>query len=417
GRKVKVLFVGEGVTLAHVLRPLTLAGHLDPEVFKVFFACDRRCAQKMPQNICHVPIRSIIPEVFQKRLAIGVPVYTEAELRSYVMEEIRLLVALKPAVVVGDFRVTLSISCAVMGIPFINLTHAHWSPYSQREFPVPEHPVVQVLGETIGGSLFQALKPLVTKGHFKGFNDVRKTYGLMPVASLEEMYTAGNVTAYLDLPSMARMSDMPLTHRFLGPVLAEPDAELPQWWGKWREDRPVVFVSPGSSGNARVFERVVRALAGQGMTVLLATAGRMTEEGWPEGVFAATYLPGKLAARVAEVVVCNGGSGMVYMSLAAGRPVLCVPQNADQYFISGAVQEAGAGLTVRSGKASERSILGALDLLIKDESYAHAAWLLAQEIKRSDAAAQFTGLLIEVAGAEVPEESMTVGDLLPVGNV
>ena len=41
GRR-RVLFVGEAVTLAHVSRPLTLAGFLDPARYDVHIACDDR---------------------------------------------------------------------------------------------------------------------------------------------------------------------------------------------------------------------------------------------------------------------------------------------------------------------------------------------------------------------------------------
>ena len=57
----------------------------------------------------------------------------------------------RPGVVVGDFRLSLSISARLAGIPYVALINAHWSPWSTQRFPLPELPIVNVFQKTPDG--------------------------------------------------------------------------------------------------------------------------------------------------------------------------------------------------------------------------------------------------------------------------
>ena len=50
----------------------------------------------------------------------------------------------EPDVVVGDFRLSLSVSARVAGVPYLAITNAYWSPYARQRFPLPELPVVRM---------------------------------------------------------------------------------------------------------------------------------------------------------------------------------------------------------------------------------------------------------------------------------
>src|SRR5689334_13476038 len=111
GRRLRVLFVAEAVTLAHVARPIALARGLDPVHFDTVLAVDPR-DQALWSGLAIPlrPIRSIPSEQFRNALAHGRPLYDVETLRAYVEEELDLIRETVPDVVVGDFRLSLAVS-------------------------------------------------------------------------------------------------------------------------------------------------------------------------------------------------------------------------------------------------------------------------------------------------------------------
>jgi UDP:flavonoid glycosyltransferase YjiC (YdhE family) len=93
----------------------------------------------------------------------------------------------------------------------------------------------------------------------------------------------------------------------------------------------------------------------------------------------------------AALVVCHGGSGTTFGSLAAGVPMVVVPFFADQPTNARLVAEAGAGLVVApgGGPADGMGVIGpddgariraGIEAVIGDRSYRAAAQRLAGEM-------------------------------------
>jgi UDP:flavonoid glycosyltransferase YjiC (YdhE family) len=139
----RVLFIGEAVTLAHVVRPVVLARALDPARYAVTLACDDRYLKLFGELPFAWRSLATIPTVkFLDNLARGRPVYDADTLRAYVRDDLALIEAVKPDRVVGDFRISLGVSARVAGVPYWMVTNAYWSPYSRPPFPLPEHPMI-----------------------------------------------------------------------------------------------------------------------------------------------------------------------------------------------------------------------------------------------------------------------------------
>ena len=372
--KYRVLFVGEGTTAAHVLRPLALAKALDPLLYDVVFACDERFVKLLQgSGLRHMPLASIPSEAFVERLAAGQPIYTEEELRTYVDDEIQLLEDVAPDVVVGDFRVTLGVSATLLGVPYVNIVNAHWSPYFDGDCPLPEHAMVRLLGVKAAGLVFRAMAPIVLGWHIRNFNRVRRSYGLKPVESLQHMYSDGTWTLYTDLPELCPVRNAPPSHRYVGPFMVEPNVPLPEWHERLPRNKPIVYISPGSSGNTRATLDIINTAAEMPVTVMAVTAKRLNPADLPKSVYVADYLPGSWAVQQAQVVVCSGGSAPSHQALAAGRPILGIPYNMDQYYSMETIVRAGAGLLVRSGKVSPRAIRRSLQRLLDEPGFARSA--------------------------------------------
>ena len=393
----RVLFVSEAVTLAQVVRLATLARALDPARFEVHFAAAHFDEMIFAGSaFTRHQIHSLAADVVAARVASGRRIYGRRTLGRYVAEERTLLRAIRPSLVVGDLRLSLSVAAPLEGIPYASLINAYWSPHALREdFPLPDHPIVSLLGVRLAARYFPKARPAVFRHFARPVNALRAEHGLPALGSLSEVLTHGDHTLFPDVPALIPTRNLPAHQKYLGPVLWSPPVPLPPWWDALDPQRPTIYVTLGSSGRVEHLPLVIEVAAGLGYQVLVATAGRSRLGAVARHVYVADYLPGDLAARRAALVVSNGGSTTGYQALAEGRPVLGIAANLDQYLAMTGIQDAGAGLLLRSGTLTRETLADALGRLVAEPSYAQAAGLMRDEFAKWNAPATFAAFVAE----------------------
>ena len=212
---------------------------------------------------------------------------------------------------------------------------------------------------------------------------------MLPLGSLPEVLTAGDYTLFPDIPSLVPTAGLPPHQLYLGPVLWSPSLATPKGWSSLDDSKPHVYVTLGSSGRIDQLQTVVAGLQDLPVTVMLATAGRARLTAPGSNLRVAEYLPGDLAARRSDLVICNGGSTTGYQALAEGTPIIGIPFNLDQYLAMQAIEGYGAGVTLRSGTLSAAQIRSAVALLLSDGRFWQRARQLAGEFSRYSAAGRF----------------------------
>ena len=341
----RVLLIGEAVTLAHVARPIALARKLVTRGYRPIVAADPRFAGLCPpEGWDTAEIRSIPSADFLRALARGRPVYEPATLERYVQDDLALLRALQPAVVIGDFRISLSVSARLAGVPYINIGNAYWSPYARPRWHAPTMPWSRFLPAAIDDAVFRAARPLAFRLHAGPMRALARRHGVaVPGSELRHVYTDGDITLYADSPALVPTFDRPESHRYLGLVDWSPAAPLPPWWAALPSAPRPIYVTLGSSGDAAKLPRVLEGLGRLGHPLVVAAAGAPLPTPLPPHVQAADYLPGDLVARRSCLVVSNGGSPTGHQALLAGVPVLGIPDNLDQVLNMTYLQQAGVG--------------------------------------------------------------------------
>ena len=271
-----ILFVADAVTLAHVARPCALARRIDPTKFSVVLACDPRYQGFLRSlDFPILPLPSLASERFLQAAAKGRPLYDTQTLRGYVRDDLALLESVRPAAVVGDHRLSLSVSARVAGVPYLSIINAYWSPYTiERLLPLPELPINRWIGAGLAQSLFKLAWPFASAWHSMPLNRVRRDHGLPGLGwDWFRAYTDADYTLYADARELVPTTDLPASHAYLGPILWSPDVPLPAWWNDLPADRPVIYATMGSSGDPALLELVLAALAGLPVTVVATTAG------------------------------------------------------------------------------------------------------------------------------------------------
>src|SRR5438132_6071655 len=101
----RILFLAEGATMAHFVRPLALADSLDPAQYDIHFHAPSRFfpyLRDKPFTVSELP--NMPGERFLANIAKGVPPFPPDVIRSYVKQDCEILRSVRPHIVIGDMR-------------------------------------------------------------------------------------------------------------------------------------------------------------------------------------------------------------------------------------------------------------------------------------------------------------------------
>lgn len=363
----RLLIVAEGATLAHVARPLALA-RAASRSFDVVLALPAQYRWAVGDlQVETVDLTAQSPAEFARRLEKGDPLYDLATLEAYVADDLTLIGRFKPDCILGDFRLSLGVSARLAGVPYSALANAYWSPYYDvgGDWPVPDLPLTHVLPVPIARWLFNRVRPMAFRLHAGAMEALRRNHGLPSFGrDLRSAYTDADTTFYSDIPSVFQLANAPSSQRVVGPLPWSPPVPIPDWWDDLPDDLPVAYVSMGSSGRQALSGPITRSLVDAGFRVLVTAAPDAVIE--HPAVLAAKFMPGDLACERASVVICNGGSPTSQQALTAGRPVIGVASNLDQFLNMSALEHAGLGVTLRADRFSAQATAAAARRGVED---------------------------------------------------
>jgi len=193
----------------------------------------------------------------------------------------------------------------------------------------------------------------------------------------EVLQNLGDLNVVYTTAEVAGVEPPDPSWRWVGPLLdplpahaRDADADGP----------PLVFVTLGTtfSNAPAVFRAVMEGLADVDVRVLAGTGGRLEPaafESVPPNARVERWPDARAALREARVAVVHGGIGIVHEALAAGVPMVCVPQGADQWSWARRIAELGAGVDLGSSPAPAAVRDAVVHVLEADEPRRRAAAL------------------------------------------
>jgi MGT family glycosyltransferase len=232
-------------------------------------------------------------------------------------------------------------------------------------------------------------------------NSARAAYGLTPVADLYELLDRCARVLVMTSASFDFVpATLPRNVRYVGPQLEDPDWAQTAGWGP-DGTGPLVLVTMSSvyQAQAEILRRVARALGHLDVRAVLTTGRAIDprEVPAPGNVRVIRAAPHRQVLTEASAVITHAGHGSVLKALAAGVPLICMPQGRDQKDNTTRALRLGAGVRI-SKRASEQQIAAAVRAVLDNPTYTQAAQrfaaTLATETARyPDAAAETENLL------------------------
>lgn len=286
-KRPRVLFFAEAVTLAHLARPSVLARAI---------AATHRVALARPASlgaladspgIEPVDLACQPGSVFLAALRAGRPAWSEATLDGYVRADLALIDALRPDLVVGDLRLSLSVSARLRGVPYVAIANACWSPWYREPLPLPVLPWTGWMPLPIARAAFALLRGPALARHARPLDRVRPHHDLPSLgADLRRTYTDADWLALADRPELYPTPGAPPTHRHLGTIAwSPPGVSLPEEWEQVTEGHaPIAYLSLDSSGDRALAGTAIDGLRAAGYEVWHASAGALPARPGRKGV-------------------------------------------------------------------------------------------------------------------------------------
>jgi UDP:flavonoid glycosyltransferase YjiC (YdhE family) len=201
-------------------------------------------------------------------------------------------------------------------------------------------------------------------------------------------------------PASLDPSPFPLTLRYREHDLHEP-RPLESWW----EDMtpPLIYVTLGTVVTSmpygkEILRMILDALGEFDARILVTTGPSLTPDQLGEfasNVHVERWVSHDDAVAASSLVVCHGGSGTVFGSLAAGVPLVIAPFFADQTTNASLVEATGAGIALISGTysaqenmqavmGSKESLRSAVTTILATPTFRESSRLIARELRDAD---------------------------------
>lgn len=338
------------------------------------------------------PIFTIDPiEALAKTRLFG-SAFNRLTVEKYIDAEVELIEKILPDVIIGDFRLTLSISCKLKRVPYVALLNAYWTNYYAIPFTAPESLFITRL---LGKKVVTAGKEFLLRLYARPFNKISKIKGCSTCKNIFDVMTSPDLNLLVDMPEYAPCRNLPPHFKYIGPIFWEKSGENYSGFPKLEKHKPVIYITMGSTGYKRLFEELVGFFSNKNYQVIMTTGEKIKFPVIPNNFYVQKYLPGSKVMEVTNLCICHGGNGTIYQALSKGVPIIGIPAIHDQSFNMDRVVDLGLGIKLSAGNFKCADLDSAIDEILTNPNYQRNAKRFQKIIERYDAASQ---------GAKIIEE-------------
>lgn len=397
-RERTILFAPASNVLFHVGRSLELARHLSRRGHRIVFMGTPRYLRDPDVGAREEFEFHEAPDFDAEKAMEMLRTIRKRPSRSWLEEliaaEHRVLGEVAPDLVVADFRPTMFLAARERGIPIVSLLLSHWMepvsavpPWTIRTHPVTAT-LLPILGEAVTRFISTRVWRWAVRYKSRPFRAAELDRGQTPHRTIFETMD-GDLNLLTDSEAWSPTHPLPDHYRRVGPIVWEPVLPLPAAAADLDPQRPIVYVTFGSTGHVELFRTIVDGFANSRYQVFVSTGAQIdpAEISGPENVIVERFLPNGKIMGLADLVIYHGGSGTAYHVVSHGVPSIVVATHWDQEFAGVVTEEHGLGLhlTLRQVVASPSRLLDAADRVLENlASYRDRVERFRKELFRYD---------------------------------
>ena len=206
---------------------------------------------------------------------------------------------------------------------------------------------------------------------------------------------------YVDVVPPLLAEDRPLGPSFSLRLDGGEPVEPPPWLEQL--PRPLVYATMGTVFNRPAsFAPLVDGLACAGVGALLTVGRNVNPASLGDvspNVRVEQFVPQAQVLASCAAVVSHGGSGTLLGALAAGLPLVLIPQGADQFENAARCERAGAAVVLAPDGVTGDAVAAAVRLVLSEPAYTEAARAVAAEFAEMGTPAEAAAAVEEHVGA------------------
>ncbi len=324
-----ILLIPSAIGLSHLTRLVLIALELKQQNAEVAFAFKDGNEILRRYGFKVFPVSDVVITDFSSNVFAS---YTQPFIEQCVKEELKVIEAFKPDVIVGDFRLTAAISSKVSGIPYISVVNAYMTDYFN---PVDvmiskeKHPWKYRISSTAG----KAIQAIQKRALVTPFRAVAKKYRIHDLVSLYDFLT-GDLTLIADLPQFCPLENLPSNFHYIGPLIWEGlNGTVPEYLEHIDSSKKLIYATTGNTGKETFIQLVVDAFKeDKSYEVVLTTGAYIDPEKAPKAsnIHVEKFIPGSKVMKKCHAVIHCGGNGTTYQAISQGLPSVVIPFNNDQ---------------------------------------------------------------------------------------
>jgi MGT family glycosyltransferase len=361
----RILVRPSPVGVSHLVRSFLIAEQLRTHDVDCVVACKQTEGLSFLGKLKLFPVMDIDISDFGANVF---EAYSRELIDGIVDQELKLIDAVKPQALLGDFCLTGAISSRIAGIPYISVVNGYMTDcFDPVDAMIPaertpvKHRIASVLGR---GIQYVQKRSLATE-----FRHVARSRGIKDLVSLYG-FLRGDLTLIADLPEFCPLHGLPANFHYVGPLIWEgADSDIPESMNKLQRSRRVIYATTGNTGSQELIQLVYGAFAGdRSYQVIVTTGAYIDPRRFPvvDNFIVERFIPGSKILGHCDAVIHCGGNGTTYQAMSHGVPAVVVPYNNDQRINAWLIKRSGVGIPLSPNGLSGTKLKSAVETLLRD---------------------------------------------------
>ncbi|MCK5187612.1 MAG: hypothetical protein KAR43_10835, partial [Deltaproteobacteria bacterium] len=326
------------------------------------------------------------------------------ELEPRVENEIKLFNEIQPAAVLTGWCLSVTISTRAAKVPFVNVLHStsiteyyeaglqSWP--DRSDFPFLKWFFSdEQLNRWVSKMVLKLDRPA------KPYNVVGKKYGIRKFSNFIDLIE-GDYVLLADIPEWVGLPEVRSNLRYIGPLPARINGEIPKEVAEMPKDKPVVYFAMGSSGKPKLIEEIISVFKDKPYRVIAPVKPNIKDTNLeiPSNVVVTDFLPAHRVNPMADISVIHGGQNTVMNACLSGTPIVGVGMHPEQQANLDACVRKGFAIRLSKKRVTASAVFNAIDKLLHDAKAKEEVLKFQHELMKWDGPANAVKFLCETFG-------------------
>ncbi|MDD1776390.1 MAG: hypothetical protein LUP94_03445 [Candidatus Methanomethylicus sp.] len=369
GKKKPLLLIFPMDMAAHYLRCLELGKRIQDQ-FEIKVAA----SQKYRNYIADSGFEMFSAENFnseeirQAALDFDFSWISKKHIERVLYSQIKAIEEYKPELVLGDTSLPLKMAAERTSTKFVSLLNGYMTKYYRYTRKVSrKHPGYQY-SKKIPSKVFDMLTHRIENASFRKihepFRAIRKELKLREQQFYLDEFE-GDINLICDLPEIFPQIKMPSNYSFIGPLFyinGREEVELLEFITKFERR---ILITAGSTGDLEKLKFLADTpFRKYGMIV----SGDSNSSLYGPNILSRPFINHLSILPKMDLMICHGGNGTIYQSLACGIPVLAFPMIFEQEWNADRIEELGLGAFMEEGIETQLFLSKIDEWMLKKDS-------------------------------------------------